>query len=268
MEFKIVKHGYDKTQVDDYLKKLSKDYEERLSKQKDRIFMLKDALEKAEKFTDKKLLADLASSVERAKVIENSSKNIYEMETKKLALIYDEMENILKNENLSTTNAKENLLFFIKDCKKSLKKNLDKTNNEVNSEQDYPVKKLLAKMMGINNQKSSSIDEQDEYDKLFEEDNFSSAGEVEQTPPTKSEKRSTQKGDFKNFLSQDSHAGTNFESIMFKNKQSANKTKQINLDYSPNETGFDLKAAVNPTEDLEDIMKAFDFYNDNKKKRK
>lgn len=266
MEFKIVKHGYDKKQVDDYLNKLSKDYEDRLSKQKDRIFALKDALEKAEKLTDKKLLADIASSVERAKVIENSSKNIYEMETKKLALIYDEMENILKNENLSTTNAKENLLFFIKDCKKSLKKNLDKTNNEVNSQQDYPIKKLLAKMMGINNQKSSSHDEQTECDDLLEEEDVPLYSEPEQT--IKAEKKSTPKGDFKNFLSKDSLSGTNFESIMFKNKPSANKTKQVNLDYSPNETGFDLKAAVNPTEDLDEIMKAFDFYNDNKKKKK
>ena len=39
-------------------------------------------------------------------------------------------------------------------------------------------------------------------------------------------------------------------------------------DYSPNETGFDLKEAINPKEDLDEIMKAFDFYNDDKKKKK
>jgi hypothetical protein len=31
------------------------------------------------------------------------------------------------------------------------------------------------------------------------------------------------------------------------------------------ENGFNLKEAVNPTEDLEDIMKSFDFYNDSDK---
>ena len=31
---------------------------------------------------------------------------------------------------------------------------------------------------------------------------------------------------------------------------------------TPNESGFDLKEAVNPKDDLEEIMKAFDFYND------
>ena len=37
-------------------------------------------------------------------------------------------------------------------------------------------------------------------------------------------------------------------------------SKQQKNDLSPNESGFDLKEAVNPTEDLEEIMKAFNFY--------
>lgn len=37
-----------------------------------------------------------------------------------------------------------------------------------------------------------------------------------------------------------------------------------NDDYStPNESGFNLKEAVNPKDDLDEIMKSFDFFNDN-----
>ena len=37
-------------------------------------------------------------------------------------------------------------------------------------------------------------------------------------------------------------------------------SKNPNNSLEPNESGFDLKEAVNPTEDLEEIMKAFNFY--------
>lgn len=37
-------------------------------------------------------------------------------------------------------------------------------------------------------------------------------------------------------------------------------------DYPKSESGFDFEEALNPTEDLEEIMKAFDFYNQNETK--
>lgn len=42
----------------------------------------------------------------------------------------------------------------------------------------------------------------------------------------------------------------------------ANFITKKNLGYpTPNESGFDLKEAVNPKQDLDEIMKAFDFFN-------
>jgi hypothetical protein len=35
----------------------------------------------------------------------------------------------------------------------------------------------------------------------------------------------------------------------------------------PNETGFDLEDALNPKEDLEEIMKAFDFFVPSQKRK-
>ena len=51
---------------------------------------------------------------------------------------------------------------------------------------------------------------------------------------------------------------------MFKNNSAPKKNNSVitaNLTYpTPNESGFDLKAAVNPKDDLSEIMKAFDFF--------
>ena len=308
MDFKIVKHGYDQKQVEEYINKIVADYEDRLSKQKERIFALKDEIEKNKEGKDSKLYAALLSSIERAKVIEKSSKNIYELEAKRMVLIYNKMESLLRNDGLANGSAKENLLSFIKDCKKSLENSIEKRNSSLEENTDDPVKKLLAKMMGINNQKKSIHSVQDDEDEGREMEYSSSLSrtskttleelpqqEVEIEPneeekqpekqekapeeeesfdlPTipSTEKKNLEKNGFANFLSQDSSHATNFESIMFSKKNRPNfvyNKEDLVLDYTPNETGFDLKAAVNPTEDLDDIMKAFDFYNDNKKDSK
>lgn len=44
---------------------------------------------------------------------------------------------------------------------------------------------------------------------------------------------------------------------------STNKIMKNNITANQNESGFSLEEALNPTEDLEEIMKAFDFYNEN-----
>ena len=56
--------------------------------------ILKDQLEKMTNSSDNELVTSLVSAVEKAKLIENSSKNIYELETKKLSLLYSKMENV------------------------------------------------------------------------------------------------------------------------------------------------------------------------------
>lgn len=47
-----------------------------------------------------------------------------------------------------------------------------------------------------------------------------------------------------------------------KQKEEENKKESYSLYPTPNESGFDLKEALNPTENLSDIMKAFDFFDE------
>jgi DivIVA domain-containing protein len=269
MEFRVVRKGYDKKEVDEYIERLTENYESRLSKQKDRIFYLKNQLET--KSTSDEPLLDV--SLGKQAKSEGGDQNLYYVEAKRLMLIYGKMEQLLSSDNLSS-DAREELLSFIKNCKKSLEDALSR--KKVSPSQDDTIKKLLAKMMGLNINKTMPNTTEDG---AFPEDikplrSKTSAITQRKTLSVKNNQESKKKQDkkekneFSNFLSKSSPIGSNFESIMFKGKDKGKKqSTEESFDYSPNETGFDLKAAVNPTEDLNEIMKAFDFYNDKKSKK-
>ena len=63
------------------------------------------------------------------------------------------------------------------------------------------------------------------------------------------------KGEFENladkFLSEDSEPNNAYANII---------TSKVRAVPDVNESGFDLKEAINPKEDLDEIMQAFDFY--------
>ncbi len=258
--FKIIKKGYSQLEVDSYIERLKNDYETKLSEQKDRIFYLKDELDKLKNSSDNELMTSLLSAVEKAKLIENSSKNIYELETKKLSLLYSKMENLLNDENICNDRSiKDELLLLIKDCRRSLQNNIEmQTRNIKESSSGDPIKRLLSKMIVFNKLPSDTIEDID--------DNKSSSTKLienKQVEPLKvvqikrQDKSKTDNKEFNDFLNSNMNVnGSNFENILFSKKT---------FDYSPNESGFDLKEAVNPKEDLDEIMKAFDFYNNTKK---
>ena len=298
--FKTVKRGYSQIEVDSYIDRLKFDYESRLSEQKDRIFYLKDQLDKITNSSDNELMSSLVSAVERAKVIENSSKNIYELETKKLNLLYSKMESLLKDEGVNDErNKREEFLLLIQDCRSSLQNNIQaQRENLSESTSGDPIKRLLSKMIDFNKlalpleesrpqikvmQKKEQLDiveKNDESEKVSQK----SLNPIRVESNSSVDKNKKQEGklkpdlaEFDKFLSKGKiNNGTNFESIMFSQKRSekeeekgdstAKKETTSKFDLSPNESGFDLKEAVNPKDDLGEIMKAFDFYNDNKKK--
>ncbi|MBQ3214462.1 MAG: hypothetical protein IJB10_05630 [Clostridia bacterium] len=294
--FKIIKKGYSQLEVDSYIEKLKNDYESRLSEQKDRIFYLKDQLDKITNSKDNELVTSLVSAVERAKLIENSSKNIYELETKKLNLLYTKMENLLNDENIyNDRSVKQELLALIQDCRKSLQNNISlQDQNLKESAMGDPVKRLLSKMIGFNKistdfnkietekeptTKTIKVVPTDEGIRKETNPNNIKVVQVKRQEVKEKEKekvvnqQSSVASDFDKFLSEDSNLnGANFENIMFQSKKKKNASSYVTGgdlgDLSPNESGFDLKEAVNPKEDLDEIMKAFDFFNDENSKKK
>ena len=201
------------------------------------------------------------------------------------------MENLLKDENIyNDRSVKQELLLLIQDCRKSLQNNISiQAQNLKESTLGDPVKRLLSKMIDFN--KLSKDEKQKTQDTSQERKVSSSISDTAtpkrevssrqpsaQAPKVVNIKRQDNKevkpvGEFDKFLSEESDInGANFANIMFANKKQKKSSSNYVLggnigDYAPNESGFDLKEAVNPKEDLDEIMKAFDFYNDNKKKK-
>lgn len=252
--FKIIKKGYSQLEVDSYIERLKYDYEARLAEQKDRIFYLKDQLEKVTNTSGNKLVTSLVSAVERAQLIENSSKNIYELETKKLSLLYNKMEKLLRDENIQNDRSiKRELLSLIQDCRLSLQNNLaeqDRCFKESSS--GDPVKRLLSKMIGINkmaNEAPAVVSPMP----VEQKSDFKVVQVKRQDTPTLPRR---EKSELQEFLStNNAQNSNNFENIMFMGKKETTTLE---------ESGFDLKEAVNPKDDLEEIMRAFDFFNDKK----
>jgi len=302
-------------------------------------------------------MSSLVCAVERARIIETSSKNIYELETKKLNLIYSKMEDLLKNsETKGSESKREELLKLIEDCRNSLQDNIKAQRENIReSVSSDPIKKLLSKM--LNQNKNQNLTEKTEQNQTIADKNVvlekNSNEEISKTnledvksknlvagnlsktlsyedssfkfdessdqnnnlqfekkaknqnvkmgvssrhrkPKKREEKLKPDLAEFDKFLSKETISnGENFENIMFSRKRKDDAQKENNsfgekqnystknenasnninpnnainkLDLTPNESGFDLKEAINPKDDLEEIMKAFDFFNDNKKK--
>ncbi len=256
--FKIIKKGYSQLEVDSYIEKLKGDYEARLAEQKDRIFYLKDQLDKITNSSDNELVTSLVGAVERARQIETSSKNIYELETKKLSLLYTKMENLLQDENIcNDKNIKQELLMLIQDCRHSLEKNITAQRENIReTTSGDPVKSLLSKMIDFNKVTADYMLTKKE-EKLIEENNKktikiiptnevirkevpSSVKVVQVRRQDTKEKQNQQAqnvlsnnattNEFNKFLSNNSDInGANFESIMFTKSSSGSRISNSTL---------------------------------------
>ncbi|MDD4210766.1 MAG: DivIVA domain-containing protein [Clostridia bacterium] len=311
-DFSIEKKGYNRDEVQKTVDSLVEDYEVKLSQQKYRIDELKrEALEAKEelikyKSKDKNISGALIAAVETAQEIEKNSKDIYELEIKKLRLLYNKWESFLNEMLLKNPNMKENfdpqiiLKGFAQAIDKTIEENFSsmqsvkRSNNEKARE---GIQSLLNKMssskVGNSNMRPTNY--------ISKPNNF----EIKVPNPIKQIKRaerpslaSAEKTKVKNdFLLEEKRLGdvksiikpitnitltkeddydnlvdkylsvNNIESESFANnaygKQLTKKRKRNAAGYpEPNETGFDLKEALNPTEDLGEIMKAFNFFED------
>ena len=254
--FSTQKNGYNKEEVESYIKLLKKDYEERLAQQKQRIFSLKNELDTT---TKSGVVDELTNLVERTRQMERSTQSIYELESRKLKIICNRLNDYISSiEELMPANAKEGVKKQLSKIRETIESSF--SNTPVVDSVD-PVKRLLAKM--VDNAKDDNNYSNYEVNK----DEHSSDNKTKSTTVSspKSEVKKAKKerqpvGLFNEFLN-DNVAENQFEKIMFGGKKTPSNYVTSNLSYpTPNESGFDLKAAVNPKDDLDEIMKAFDFF--------
>ena len=157
--FKLEKNGYDKKEVDEFVEKVKRDYEDTMQDQMDRISELKRQLDE----TNQKLgsyekkngdISDaLVVAVETAKQIENASKNIYDLEIKRVRALYNKWEKFLDELMEEYPRLKER--FDTKALLKIFSDGIDEVvrQNSVDSEtptQSIGLRSLISKMNKIN----------------------------------------------------------------------------------------------------------------------
>ena len=255
MSFSIEKNGYNKEEVDSYIEKLNKDFNNELEEKRERVNYLKNKLDTCEeelkkfKAKDENISVAMISAVEKAKQVEETSNNMYKLKLQQLNILYNRWENLLtqaiekypelKNEN-------QEIKSLVGDFRKSIDSTVQahglNYNNETKS--NDKIKVLLNKM-----------------NKYFAERKLENQNENEETIKELNEDMKTEKQpNIKPISNINIEEGENFESIADKYLSSEEVAEQGIFKNNEEKSEFDLKEAVNPKDDLAEIMKAFDFY--------
>ena len=271
VKFDIDTKGYDVEQVEEYISALSIKYEQKLAEQKDKLFtmrselnMMRDRLEVYQN-KDKQISQALIFAVEKAGQIENSARKLYDLEIKRINILYDHWKVILEEvERLYGKKIDDGRLNgLIDEFKRGLdsimQQNTTIANSNIKQElktnSDNYIKNLLNKMdYVINNKTKKKTEIKKKAEDFVVETEKPNIGNRLKMISSKLEGKSADK-----YLNDEKE----LEKSAFANNF-VKKTKYP----KPNETGFDLEDALNPKEDLDEIMKAFDFFvpEDQKKK--
>ena len=299
-KFSQTENGYAPEQVDAYIKNLSKKYEEKLATQKDHIFSLQQNLEltttqlKSNVEKEQQVSQALMYAVEKADEIELGAKRLYDLEIKRMRLLYKHWNNLLTElnyhpemrQNETINDLIETLQVTVSDVLEQNKRmdaialKTASVKQKLKTKSSENIKNILNKMdYAQNNQMSMNLEgfvREPKPEVPVKQHEFK-AVRVSEIMPEHNKKQNRRARVFQslNKLKEErtndgSYLHTDFEkqfegSVYAKTitkKLGLNK-KESPLEYSyptPNESGFDLKEALNPKEELDEIMKDFDFF--------
>lgn len=278
MEFNIEKNGYSIKQVDRYLQDVKHEYEKTMNDQKIRISDLKRELESVKKelnqFKQKNndISSALVVAVETAKQIESSSKNVYELEIKRLKNLYLKWENLFKDILKENPSLKEK--YDADALLQKLSNQIDKViaDNGVVID-DKPVtepvgiRNLISKMGGLTAKRIepekpiSKVESEavalpkqsvQKYNVVEIDESLKPSSQLRIKPIANMTKDKKEKFD-------------NLIDKFFNESEEEDNAYSRALIRQKKVSGFDLKEALNPTEDLAEIMKDFDFFDDDDK---
>lgn len=272
MKFSNQKNGYNREEVDKFLAELAKEKEQLINEKDEEIAKLKSEISDIKGKSDSIALA-LTAAVDKAKDIEESSKNIYKLKIEQLTILYTKWETLL-NEMLrkypaisEVSNVKEDMLKLKNSINSALKDDFNVEIMNTNPATD-PIRALLNKLTGL---KAKSLQDKKERQvkierkvKVSAEDKTELVKLEEKAPNIKPiidiKLSENDNNKYENlvdkFLDSDDENDSAFAKSLTVNKPTTSA-------FVPNETGFDLNECINPTDDLTEIMKSFDFYEAN-----
>ena len=292
-KFNVVKNGYDTKEIDEYIARLNDDFDQKFYEQKMRINDLKRELAKTEeqlasfKQKNSNISDALVVAVETAKQIENSSKNIYDLEIKRVRSLYDKWKSFLDElmkkypELRAKYDTKLLLEAFSKDIDKILKQNqksieqkevVASSINDSVGANTVGLRMLINKMSNANRPIMPSM--QQEITQA-EEPVIRNVKPSEETLAKyqldnmiDEEQKRLYKDKIKPISKLKIDGDEDYENLVDKfltsddEEYSTNAYSKILLEKQKND-GFDLREAVTPTENLDEIMKSFSFYPEN-----
>ena len=265
MQFNIERKGYNKKEVDDYIYNIEQSYKAQGQEQSARIAELKklneDLRTKLNAYKNKENMISkaLIDAMARAKKIEENSRKIYDLEIQKIRILYSKYKDLLETmiNNNASAEVVNTLSSHTKNFKTGINKVLSSQNQRANLTQnaDEKMRALLSKMNNSVNEKT--VTHQNSIRKSSNGEQISMDMEELNVKPNL----------IKPIYNEQVQENEEFESLVDKfldsdEEDNSAYARQILGNVEQKTDGFDLKEAVNPTESLEEIMKAFDLDDD------
>lgn len=265
-KFDLEKHGYNKSQVDGYISNIESQLSNALARNKSLEKELFNIEKNQEDFKTKSqnISVALTAAVEKARQIETSSRNVYKLKIQQLELLYNRWEGLLSEMLKKYPNVKDvdNVKAVMKEFKQSIKNTLKDdfkiTSFNTASDND-PIRVLLSRMNEhIAKTPVTKV-------ATIERNNLSKDILTSQTELERMEEKAPI---IKPIYDQKIESDENYETLADKFLREEPEDTIYNKKFGSasyptvNESGFDLKEAVNPKEDLSEIMKSFDFFED------
>lgn len=275
----------EQTEFEQKIFMLEQEYEKKLEEQKDRILQLKEENESYKARLDNYSIKDesisraLVLAVEKAKELENSSKNLYELEIQRIRILYSRWEQLLdmiikKYPNVKAINEINNL---IEEFNESIAETINSSFSATDDGNKAYVKNLLNRMNGYVENRTLNVTP----NKQREESEL----KAEEPADLKNlQNERTEKSIIKPVANINLEKDDKYDSVVDKFLNDS-EGEEANTAYAKRiapilnqrieekiesyinaksvDDKFDLAEAVCPKETLEEIMKAFDFYPDN-----
>lgn len=251
MNFKEQFNGYNKQEVDAYIERLKASYESKLMDEKLKTLeserrLLNFKNQHTELAHKEKSILEALDVLEKAKKFqEEGTRSFYSLVFDKLKLLVHELDMRFPNMRRNTEYNKilQELYSLITDYKdKFIPENyinspINSSNDSMrlllNKMQEYKAPKKEVKEVKVN---TNNISDTTKYTNFYKRNSF--VFKPKETSQNKS---------------------TNMDKVI-NERMLPNETK-----YPKSESGFSFEEALHPKVGLEEIMKAFDFYNENKK---
>ena len=294
-KFNIDSSGYNIAEVEEYIDSLTLKYEKRLSEQRDQIFALRNenamlgASLNDYKLKEEEVSKALVFAVEKSEQMEKGSKKVYDLEIRRLRLMYSRWREVLDcvdRDSYTGINGGKfaiALQEFEKDLeqiikqnegfesrrpddesvKDSLKENSSNYIKNLLNRMDYLVStannKEIIEEQAVNKKKNKSIPTQ--KTKLLKTENIKAEAK-EQTNLSKNidTKKENEKllNINRRFSSISNKLALATGSSILDDDIPADNAYYRNITQDTNDDKFDLESVLSPKEDLAEIMKAFE----------